>query len=377
MEWSRIARSPRNRTANKSFLIRIEIESNMRSIIRKIPFLLAVLVGLVLFIFILFQALPGPEQILSSQRSDAATTEAIVKELGLNKPIWLQALAYLNDVSPISFYKIDNIPSDLNGLHVEFFDGSIWLKLPYLRTSFQTKREVSSMLGDAFIGTMVLAGAAMFFSMLLGIPLGIIAALRKNSWVDHSIVWLSTLGISVPSFFSAMLFSWLFGYVYQSYTGLPMTGSLIELDNLGENRTVHLKHLILPALALGVRPLAVFIQLTRNTVADVLEMDFITTAYAKGLSRSVVIKRHILPNSLNPIVTSIGGWFSSLLAGSFFTEYIFQWKGLGKITIEALQQSDLPVVMGAVLFTACVFFIVHLSTELLYVWMDPRLRNNK
>lgn len=376
MEWSRIARSPRNRTANKSLLIRIEIESNMRSIIRKIPFLLAVLVGLVLFIFILFQALPGPEQILSSQRSDAATTEAIVKELGLNKPIWLQALAYLNDVSPISFYKIDNIPSDLNGLHVEFFDGSIWLKLPYLRTSFQTKREVSSMLGDAFIGTMVLAGAAMFFSMLLGIPLGIIAALRKNSWVDHSIVWLSTLGISVPSFFSAMLFSWLFGYVYQSYTGLPMTGSLIELDNLGENRTVHLKHLILPALALGVRPLAVFIQLTRNTVADVLEMDFITTAYAKGLSRSVVIKRHILPNSLNPIVTSIGGWFSSLLAGSFFTEYIFQWKGLGKITIEALQQSDLPVVMGAVLFTACVFFIVHLSTELLYVWMDPRLRNN-
>ena len=173
-----------------------------------------------------------------------------------------------------------------------------------------------------------------------------------------------------------MLFSWLFGYVYHSYTGLPMTGSLIELDDLGENRTLQLNHLILPALALGIRPLAVFIQLTRNTVADVMEMDFVTTAYAKGLKRSVVIKRHILPNSLNPIVTSIGGWFSSLLAGSFFTEYIFQWKGLGKVTIEALQQSDLPVVMGAVLFTACVFFVVHLFTEVLYVWMDPRLRNN-
>jgi peptide/nickel transport system permease protein len=349
----------------------------MKNVLHKIPFLLAVLVGLVLFIFILFQALPGPEQILSSQRSDAATTEAIVKELGLDKPIWRQALAYLNDVSPLSFYRKNNIPTELKGFYFEISNSTFWLKLPYLRTSFQTKREVSSMLGDAFVGTMVLAGAAMIFSMFLGIPLGILAALRKNTWVDHSIVWLSTLGISVPSFFSAMLFSWLLGYVYHSYTGLPMTGSLIELDDLGENRTFHLNHLILPALALGVRPLAVFIQLTRNTVADVMDMDFVTTAYAKGLRRSVVIKRHILPNSLNPIVTSIGGWFSSLLAGSFFTEYIFQWKGLGKITIEALQQSDLPVVMGAVLFTACVFFLVHLSTELLYVWMDPRLRNNK
>ncbi len=348
----------------------------MKIILHKIPFLIAVLLGLVLFIFILFQALPGPEQILSSQRSDAATTEAITKELGLNQPIWWQALSYLNDVSPISYYQSTSIPIEVRGLHITMGESTFWLKLPYLRTSFQTKREVSSMLGDAFIGTMVLAGAAMLFSMLIGIPLGILAALKKNTWLDHSIVWLSTLGISVPSFFSAMLFSWLFGYVYQSYSGLPMTGSLIELDDLGEHRTLHLNHLVLPALALGIRPLAVFIQLTRNTVADVMEMDFVTTAYAKGLTRSVVIKRHILPNSLNPIVTSIGGWFSSLLAGSFFTEYIFQWKGLGKITIEALQQSDLPVVMGAVLFTACVFFIVHIFTEVLYVWMDPRLRNN-
>ena len=110
-------------------------------------------------------------------------------------------------------------------------------------------------------------------------------------------------------------------------------------------------------------------------MVEILGLDFIRTARAKGLSESVVIWGHAFPNALNPLITSIGGWFSSLLAGSFFTEYIFQWKGLGKVTIEALQQSDLPVVMGAVLFTACVFFVIHSFTELLYVWIDPRMKN--
>jgi peptide/nickel transport system permease protein len=148
------------------------------------------------------------------------------------------------------------------------------------------------------------------------------------------------------------------------------------LDSLGESLHLRLDHLVLPALALGIRPLAVFVQLTRNTLVDVLSQDYIRLARAKGLTESQVVWRHALPNALNPLVTSIGGWFSSLLAGSFFTEYIFQWKGLGKVSIDALQQSDLPVIMGAVLFTACVFFLMHSLTERLYVWMDPRLRNS-
>jgi peptide/nickel transport system permease protein len=173
-----------------------------------------------------------------------------------------------------------------------------------------------------------------------------------------------------------MIFSWLFGYVYHSTTGLPMTGSFFEIDDLGQEIHVKWSNLILPAVALGIRPLAVLVQLTRNTMVDIMVMDFIQTARAKGLKESVVIFRHALPNALNPLVTSVGGWFSSLLAGSFFTEYIFQWKGLGKVTIDALQQSDLPLVMGAVLFTACVFFAIHSITELLYVWIDPRLRKS-
>jgi len=367
MEWS--VKSTMDR-------FRILHEKMKFFILKKIGFLLSVLVGLILFIFFLFQALPGPEQILSAQRSDAATTKAIVNDLGLDKPLYIQALLYLNDVSPISLYSINGTPDYLNGIKFSFGTKmDLWIKWPYLRTSFNTKRTVTSMLIEAFYGTLILAIAAMIISMIIGVPLGIVAALNRGTWLDKSIVWVSAIGISVPSFFSAMIFSWLFGYVYQEYTGLSMTGSLFEINELGESRSLKLSNLILPALALGIRPLAVFVQLTRNTIIDVLNMDFIRTAKSKGLSESVVIWRHALPNSLNPIITAIGGWFSSLLAGSFFTEYIFQWKGLGKVTIDAMQQSDLPLVMGAVLFTACVFFLIHSATELLYVWIDPRLKN--
>jgi peptide/nickel transport system permease protein len=246
--------------------------------------------------------------------------------------------------------------------------------LPYLRTSFQSKQPVGGMLFQAFIGTMVLAIAAMLLALAIGISLGVWAAMRQGKWVDHIIVGSSAIGISMPSFFSAMLFSWLFGFVWHEYTGLPMTGSLWEIDEMGESRTLMWSNMILPALALGIRPLAVFIQLTRNTMVEMLAQDFVRSAKAKGLSTWQATWKHALPNALNPLITSVGGWFSSLLAGSFFTEYIFQWRGLGKVTIEALQQSDFPVVMGAVLFTACVFFILHTITELLYVWIDPRVR---
>ncbi len=343
--------------------------------LQKITFFFSVLVGLVFFVFFLFQALPGPEQILSGQRTDKATTEAIVRELDLDKPLVVQALSYLNDVSFVSIYRVGSTPKGLKGIFVKMGNFNLGLKWPFLRTSFQSKRPVTELLGQAFIGTMLLSLAAMFVALLLGIPLGILAAVNKDKSIDTAIVALSTLGISVPSFFSALLFSWLFGFVYHAQTGLPMTGSWLELSDSGEFALFKWKHLILPATALGIRPLAVFIQLTRNNMVEILRLDFIHTARAKGVSEKKVIWKHALPNAMNPLITSIGGWFSSLLAGSFFTEYIFQWKGIGKVSIEALQQSDFPVVMGAVLLTACLFFIIHQFTEWLYVWVDPRLKH--
>jgi peptide/nickel transport system permease protein len=347
----------------------------MKSIWKKSKFLFAVLLGLVLFIFVLFQALPNAEELLTSQRADAKTKQAIVAELGLDQPMHKQAIYYVNDLSLISVYDSTSQKLKyLSGVALNHGKWQVWLKLPYLRTSFQSKQPVGGMLFQAFMGTMVLAMAAMLIALIFGIPLGIVAAMQQGKALDHLIVGFSAIGISMPSFFSAMIFSWLFGFVWHEYTHLPMTGSLYEIDELGENRTMVLSNMILPALALGIRPLAVFIQLTRNTMVEMLAQDFVRTARSKGLSKWQATVKHALPNAMNPLITSVGGWFSSLLAGSFFTEYIFQWRGLGKVTIEALQQSDFPVVMGAVLFTACVFFILHTITELLYVWIDPRVR---
>ena len=347
----------------------------MKSIWKKSKFLFAVLLGLVLFIFVLFQALPNAEELLTSQRADAKTKQAIVAELGLDQPLHKQAIYYVNDLSLISVYDSTSQKLKyLSGFALNQGKWQVWLKLPYLRTSFQSKQPVGGMLFQAFLGTMVLAMAAMLIALMFGIPLGIVAAMKQGKALDHLIVGFSAIGISMPSFFSAMIFSWLFGFVWHEYTHLPMTGSLYEIDELGENRTMVLSNMILPALALGIRPLAVFIQLTRNTMVEMLAQDFVRTARSKGLSKWQATIKHALPNAMNPLITSVGGWFSSLLAGSFFTEYIFQWRGLGKVTIEALQQSDFPVVMGAVLFTACVFFVLHTITELLYVWIDPRVR---
>jgi peptide/nickel transport system permease protein len=347
----------------------------MKSIWKKSKFLFAVLLGLVLFIFVLFQALPNAEELLTSQRADAKTKQAIVAELGLDQPLHKQAIYYVNDLSLISVYDSTSQKLKyLSGFALNQGKWQVWLKLPYLRTSFQSKQPVGGMLFQAFWGTMVLAMAAMLIALMFGIPLGIVAAMKQGKALDHLIVGFSAIGISMPSFFSAMIFSWLFGFVWHEYTHLPMTGSLYEIDELGENRTMVLSNMILPALALGIRPLAVFIQLTRNTMVEMLAQDFVRTARSKGLSKWQATVKHALPNAMNPLITSVGGWFSSLLAGSFFTEYIFQWRGLGKVTIEALQQSDFPVVMGAVLFTACVFFVLHTITELLYVWIDPRVR---
>ncbi len=228
------------------------------------------------------------------------------------------------------------------------------LKIPYLRRSYQSKRDVLQVLMEALPGTVLLALSAMFIATLLGILLGVLAAVKQNTWWDTSAIFSSVLGISAPSFFMGIVIAYLFGFVLSNYTGLHMTGSLYNVDPF-EGRQLQLKNLILPAITLGIRPLAIITQLTRSAMLDVLDQDYIRTAYAKGLSKRVVIFRHALRNALNPVVTAITGWFAELLAGAFFVEYIFGWKGIGKITVDALEKLDFPIVMGSVLVTAAFF----------------------
>jgi ABC-type dipeptide/oligopeptide/nickel transport system permease component len=345
----------------------------LKYITRKILYGLLVLVGVVMLVFFLFQGIGDPSRLVMGQSGDSATQASIRKELYLDQPKWKQFIFYLNDVSPICMYHKDEIQKkELRG----FFIGGntkLGIKLPYLRRSYQSKREVGTILMEALPGTLLLASAAMMIAILLGIPLGVVAAVRQNTWLDTSSVFASIVGISAPSFFIGIIIAYLFGFVLSSWTGLHITGNWFEVDEITGERHLALKNLILPAITLGIRPLAIITQLTRSAMLDVLDQDYIRTAYAKGLSKTMVVWKHALRNALNPVITAVTGWFAELLAGAFFVEYIFGWKGIGKITVDALEKLDFPVVMGSVLVSATIFILINIFADILYGVIDPRV----
>lgn len=330
-----------------------------------------VMLGVVIVVFFLFQGFGDPARLVMGQRADARTQENIRKELYLDQPRWKQFLLYLNDVSPVAVHSKEEIEQkQLKGL----FIGKLAFKVPYLRRSYQTRKDVWSVLMEALPGTLILAVAAMLIAIAAGIPLGILAAVKKDTWMDTSAVFASVLGISAPSFFMGIVIAYLFGFVLSDYTGLHMTGSWFDIDESTGQRYWSLQNLLLPAITLGIRPLAIITQLTRSAMLDVLNQDYIRTAYAKGLSRATVIWKHALRNALNPVITAITGWFAELLAGAFFVEYIFGWQGIGKVTVDALEKLDFPVVMGSVLLSSFFFILVGILADLLYGIVDPRVR---
>ena len=344
-------------------------------ILKKIFYGLLVLIGVVVLVFVLFQGFGDPARLVMGQSGDAATQANIRKELYLDQPKWKQFVFYLNDVSPLSIHSTEDIQQkELQG----FFIGGekkLAFKLPYLRKSYQTKKSVSAILMEALPGTLILAIAAMMIAVVVGIPLGILAATRQNTWVDTTAVFSSIVGISAPSFFMGIIIAYVFGFLLSDWTGLHITGSWFDIDENG-NKRLTMQNLVLPAITLGIRPLAIITQLTRSSMLDVLDQDYIRTAYAKGLGKRTVIWRHGLRNALNPVVTAITGWFAELLAGAFFIEYIFGWKGIGKVTVDALEKLDFPVVMGSVLITATFFIIINILADILYGIIDPRVRLN-
>ncbi len=345
-----------------------------RFLAKRIRYSLLVLLGVVTLVFFLFNVLPGdPARLVMGQRSDIASVENARKEMNLDKPLFTRYLLYLNDISPVGLHKKTEQEKYSYISIIPLGEKRLGLKWPYLGRSYRTKKEVNVTLAEALPGTMILALAAIILATVGGIFLGVIAALKKNTWMDTSAIAASVAGISMPSFFAGLIIAYVFGFVLHKYTGLDMTGSLYEYDAF-KGKRLALQNLILPALALGIRPLAIITQLTRSSVLDVLSQDYIRTAYAKGLSTRKVVWRHALPNALNPVVTAVSGWLAELLAGSFFIEYIFGWKGIGKITVEALDNFDFPLVMGSVLFTAFIFVTINLLTDLLYSWLDPRVR---
>ncbi|HXS56668.1 MAG TPA: ABC transporter permease [Hanamia sp.] len=343
-------------------------------LIKKLAYGILVLAGVVVVVFFIFQAFGDPARMVLGQTGDKQTMDNIRKELYLDQPKWKQFLFYVNDISPVAVHSTQEIKEkELHGFFIGG-DKKIGIKIPYLRRSYQTKKEVTTVLIEALPGTLMLACAAMLFAIIGGISLGILAAVKQNTWMDTSSVFASVIGISAPSFFMAIVIAYLFGLVLHDYTGLSLTGSWFNINEVTGQRYLTLQNLILPALTLGIRPMAIITQLTRSSMLDTLTQDYIRTAYAKGLSKRQVVFGHALRNAINPVITAITGWFAELLAGAFFVEYIFGWKGIGKVTVDALEKLDYPVVMGSVLFAATIFVLINILADVLYGIIDPRVQ---
>ena len=352
-------------------------------ILNKSFYSILTLFGVVTVIFFLFNVLPGdPARMMLDQREDSEQLLAIKKKYGFDKPVLTQYVYYLNDLSPVSIHSTKENDYTYLKEGKYFFtklfsiaNKTIVLKWPYLRESFQKNgKNVTKIIAETLPNTAILAVSAITIAILIGVFFGILSAVFKDTFFDKIISVISTLGMSIPSFFSAIIFAWLFGFVLHKYTNLNMTGSLFEVDDFGEGKYIVWKNLILPAIVLGIRPLAVVIQLMRNSLLEVMNQDYIRTAKAKGLSMYKIIRKHALKNALNPVVTAISGWFASLLAGAVFVEYIFNWNGLGKEIVNALNTLDLPIIMGSVLVIATMFIIINIFVDVIYGWLDPRIR---
>jgi ABC-type dipeptide/oligopeptide/nickel transport system permease component len=349
----------------------------LRFVLRRLAYGFLVQCGVVVVVFLLFHALPGdPVALMAGQRSDLATREAIGRELGLDQPLWRQFAFYLNDLSPLSLHP-DSPDSQLKYGYIRLLgagsDHVIALKWPYLRRSFQTNQRVDVMIRNNIGSTLWLALAAMLLASTIGIGMGVLAAVRRRSIWDHLIMTATVIGLSIPSFVAALFIALIFGYYLSDFTGLNLSGQLWVNDPF-RGRQLHLENLVLPAVTLSLRPMAVITQLTRNSMLEVLHQDYIRTARAKGLRQRSVIFRHALKNALNPVITSVTGWLATLMTGAFFVEYIFDWKGFGFMTIKAVQSLDFPVVMGSTLFIATLFVVINLAADLLYALADPRVR---
>ena len=351
----------------------------IRLFLEKILSGLLTLVGVATLIFFLFNVMGDPTQMMVDQNATQSQVKKIQQKYGFDLPSYQQFLYYLNDLSPVSIHSSEK--QDFSGYSQDKYGGFsvqlgttvLTLKWPYLRSSYQRQgKRVTTIIRETLPNTFLLAVTSIGLAIVLGMILGVIAGYYKGSATDKLLVLLSTFGMSVPSFFSAILFSWIFGHVLADYTGLNMTGSLYEMDDFGEGQQLQLQNLILPAVVLGIRPIAVIVQLVRSGILDVMTQEYIKTAFAKGLSPFQAVYRHAIKNTMNPVITAISGWFASMLAGAVFVEYIFGWRGLGKEIVTALTTLDIPVVMGAVLVIASLFTLINILVDFLYMYIDPK-----
>jgi peptide/nickel transport system permease protein len=331
----------------------------LRFTIRRLLLLVPILIGLSLIVFFWIRALPGgPAQALLGERATEARIAAINKQYGLDKPVYVQYWRYVRKTA----------------------SGN-------LGDSIVSRRPVTDELQERFPATIELALAAGFLSILIGIPLGFFAAKRYGGWLDNASLVASLIGISIPVFFLGILLKYIFAVKLGWLPTVGRQSVLIDVPHptkfyvldaiLAGNFTAWwdaVKHLILPAVALGSIPLAVIARITRAAVLDVHNEDYVRTARAKGLAPRIVDTRHVLRNALLPVSTIIGLQVGLLLSGAVLTETVFAWPGMGTWLVQAIQQRNYPVIEGGVLFVSLVFVLVNLVVDLSYAVVNPRIR---
>ena len=331
----------------------------LRFTIRRLLLIVPILIGLSLIVFFWIRALPGgPAQALLGERATDERIAAINKQYGLDKPVYVQYWRYVKKTAAGN-----------------------------LGDSIVTRRPVTDELKERFPATIELALAAMFFSIVLGIPLGFFAAKKYGGWFDHTSLLASLIGISIPVFFLGILLK----YVFSVKLGwLPTVGRQSALIDVPHPTNFYvldailagdpeafwdaIKHLILPAIALGTIPLAVIARITRAAVLDVQNEDYVRTARAKGLAPRIVDSRHVLRNALLPVSTIVGLQVGLLLSGAVLTETVFAWPGMGTWLVQAIRDRNYPVIEGGVLFLSFVFVLVNLVVDISYGLVNPRIR---
>ena len=331
-------------------------------LLRRLGLVIPTFLGITLMVFTLIHMIPGNAvEVMSGEHGmDPARYAQLAHELGLDQPLYLQYFSYLKQV--------------LSG---------------NLGVSYVTHEPVLREFATLFPATLELSFCAMLLALLIGIPAGIVAALKRNTVLDYSIMGVSLTGYSMPIFWWALLLILLFsvtlgwtpvsGRIDILFDLPPVTGFML-IDTLlaGDMDAFKsaLSHLILPSVALATIPLAVIARMTRSAMLEVLREDYVRTARAKGLSQLRVVGVHALRNALIPVVTVIGLQVGLLLAGAILTETIFSWPGIGKWLVGAIQRRDYPVVQGGILMSACIVIFVNLIVDVLYGVINPRIRHH-
>jgi peptide/nickel transport system permease protein len=331
----------------------------LRFVVRRLLLLVPILLGLSILVFVWIRALPGgPAQALLGERATTQSIEEIEQQYGLDEPVHIQYWTYVKTIGQGDF-----------------------------GTSVTTRRPVTDELKQRFPATIELAFVAMVFAVGLGIPLGFIAAKKYGGPVDQASLIVSLLGISIPVFFLAILLKYVFAVKFGLLPTVGRISATIDLEHptnfyvldalfAGDFPALWdvLKHMVLPAIALGSIPLAIIARITRAAVLDVQNEDYVRTARAKGLAPRIVDTRHILRNALLPITTIIGLQVGLLLSGAVLTETVFAWPGMGTWLVESIENRNYPVLQGGILFVAVVFVLVNLIVDVLYALINPRIR---